>query len=459
MTTAARRSLRMAVLAMALLPAVLALALVRPVSAASPLGFYALTYAAAAVAPQGEIGAGGGLLPIDGGAPLVRGRVESAPSSSSVAASVEPGTLFSTIAGVANTEAGEEVIATPTRAEALYPGAPEGSANQFGPEQAGPLSVGLGTALAQARLHGATGRAELSTYRLSGGEASSRALAAQLATLRVRYPAAATVRTAESDGAALAVDGGSAFGQAAATPEQGALAVEARTSVDEVRVADQVVIRGISGRASVSVADGTRTPQAGLEIASAAVGPFPVVVTADGVEFAGQGIPAAQAQELSAAINDALAAAGVRVHLEPARSATADGAAEADSGALYVSVQTPSDGGIPGNTFGAVLGRANVTSADEPPLTSVWQSPGLLPAPGPGPVNLGTVGPLSQQDALAPAPAPADAGTPVPPRMIMVAGRAIPASAALAAFAVWQLLSLSTSTLAALVLRNREGAA
>src|SRR5688500_19993809 len=118
----------MVVMAAALLPTLVALALVRPLPArgASGIGFYAVTYSAAAVAPQGEIGAGGGLLPLDGGAPLVRGRVESAPSSSSVAASVEPGTLFATVAGVANTEAGEEVIATPTRAEALYPGTPEG---------------------------------------------------------------------------------------------------------------------------------------------------------------------------------------------------------------------------------------------------------------------------------------------------------------------------------------------
>lgn len=457
MTTAARRSLRMAVMAMALLPAVLALALVRPVSAATPLGFYALTYSAAAVAPQGEIGAGGGLLPIDGGAPLVRGRVESAPSSSSVAASVEPGTLFATVAGVANTEAGEEVVATPTRAEALYPGSPEGSANQFGPEQAGPLSVGVGTALAQARLHGATGRAELSTYRLSGGEAAGRALAAQLAALRMRHPAAATARTAESDGAALAVDGGSAFGQAAATPEQGTLAVEARTSVDEVRVADQVVIRGITGSASVSVADGTRTPQAGLQITAASVGPFPVEITADGVRFAEQSIPTAQAQELSAAINDALTAAGVHVRLEPARATTAPGAAEADSGALHVAIQTPSDGGIPGNTFGAALGRASVTSADEPQVTMVIEGPGYLP--GPGPVNVDILGPLMQDAPSAPAPGPTGAAARAAPRMIMVAGRVIPASAALAAFAVWQLLSLSTSTLAALVLRSREGAA
>jgi hypothetical protein len=459
MTSAARRGLRTAVAAMAVLPAVTALVLVRPAGAAAPLGFYAVTYSASAVAPHGEIGAGGGLLPVDGGAPLVRGRVESAPSSSSVAASVEPGTLFATIAGVANTEAGAEVVATPTRAEALYPGTPESSANQFGPEEAGPLSVGLGTALAQARLHAASGRAELSSYRLSGGEASSRALAAQLAALRLRYPAAATMPAAESDGAAVAVDGGSAFGQAAATPDRGALAVEARTAADEVRVADQVVIRGVAGRASVAVVDGRRTPQAALEIASAAVGPFPVAVTADGVRFDGQGIPAAQAQELSAAINDALAAAGVRLRLEPARAATAAGAAEADSGGLHVSVQTPSDGGIPGNTFGAVLGRAAVTSADEPPVTSMWEeSPGLMPVPGPGPVNLGTVGPLAQDGPLAPAPS-ADAAAPAQPHMVLVAGRAIAASAALAAFAVWQLLSLSISTLAAYVLRDREGAA
>ena len=458
MTSTARRGLRTAVLAMALLPAVSALALVRPVAAVTPLGFYALTYSATAVAPEGEIGAGGGLLPLDGGAPLVRGRVESAPSSASVAASVEPGTLFTTVAGVGNTEAGEEVVATPTRAEALYPGSPEGSANQFGPEEAGPLSVGMGTALAQARLHAATGRAELSTYRLSGGEASSRALAAQLTALRVRYPAAATVRTAESDGAMLAVDGASAFGQAIATPDQGGLAVEARAAVADVRVADQILIRGVAGRAAVTVRDGRRTPQSALEIGAASVGPFPVTITPAGVTFTEQTVPAAQAQELSAAINQALAAAGVSMRLEPARTASGAGSAEADSGALRIAIQTPSDGGIPANTVGVALGRVSVTSADEAPAAIVGEErPGFLPAPPSAPVNFGTVGPVTQSGPLATAPA-VDAPAVAEPRTILVAGRAVPATAALAAFAVWQLLSLSTSTLAAIALRNREGA-
>jgi len=457
MTSTARRGLRTAVLAMALLPAVFALALVRPVGAATPLGFYALTYSATAVAPEGEIGAGGGLLPLDGGAPLVRGRVESAPSSSSVAASVEPGTLFTTVAGVGNTEAGEEVVATPTRAEALYPGSPEGSANQFGPEEAGPLSVGLGTALAQARLHAATGRAELSTYRLSGGEASSRALAAQLAALRLRYPAAATVRTAESDGAMLAVDGGSAYGQAIATPDQGGLAVEARAAVQDVRIAGQILIRGVAGRAAVTVRDGRRTPQSGLEVGAASVGPFPVTITPDGVTFTEQTLPAAQAQELSAAINQALAAAGVSMRLEPSRTASGAGSAEADSGALRIAIQTPSDGGMPANVIGVALGRVSVTSADEAFAAIVGEErPGLLPAP-PAPVNFGTVGPITQSGPLVQAPV-VDGPSVAGPRTILVAGRAVPATAALAAFAVWQLLSLSTSTLAAIALRNREAA-
>lgn len=471
MSMATRRRLRLFVMAAALLPTLVAVALVRPLPAGGApggIGFYALTYSGAAIAPQGEIGAGGGLLPLDGGAPLVRGRVESAPSSSSVAASIEPGTLYSTVAGVANTEAGQEVIPSPTRAEAIYPGRPDAAANQFGPAEAGPLSVGFGTAVTSAKEGLASGRAELATWRLSGqAQAAARTLGLRLAQIRAQHPAAPRTRAAaEDDGSAFAVSGGRAFGEARAQPSAGTLAVRAQSSVDELVVAGELAVRGLVGHAEAAVSGGKRAAKAGLTIASAVLGDFPVQITTAGVTVADQTMPAEQAAQLSAQLNEALAAAGIQVALQPAIQQTAEGSAGADSGGLLVSIQTPSDGGIPANTFGLVVGRVVVTSADEETAPgagddTIFTDPAAGSLPGmftSGAPLTGTVtGPLGPGVAGAIPPAASDddaasAGS------VVLAGRVIPASVALAAFAVWQLLSLSTSTLAALALRDREAA-
>lgn len=471
MSIATRRRLRLFVMAAGLLPTLVALALVRPLPArgASGIGFYAVTYSGAAVAPQGEIGAGGGLLPLDGGAPLVRGRVESAPSSSSVAASVEPGTLWATVAGVANTEAGQEVIPTPTRAQAEFPGKPDASANQFGPAEAGPISVGAGTALASAKEGLAGGRAELATWRVAGeAQASARTLGVRLAQLRAQHPTAPRARAAaEDDGAAIAVDGGRAFGEAKAQPADGVITVRAQSSVDELRVAGQLAIRGLAGHAEAGVSGGQRVAKAGLTIAGATLGDFPVEITTSGVVLADQAMPADQAAALSAQLNEALSAAGIQVVLLPAVQQTGDGTADADSGGVLISLQTPSDGGIPGNTFGVVVGRVAVTSADEATMPGAGSgdevivtdpAPGALPGAftGSAPLTGTLTGPLTPAvpDAVAPV---AEVGA--KPGSVVLAGRVISSSVALAAFAVWQLLSLSTSTLAALALRDREAAA
>lgn len=473
MSIAARRRLRLVVMAAGLLPTLVALALVRPLPArgASAIGFYAVTYSGAAIAPQGEIGAGGGLLPLDGGAPLVRGRVESAPSSSSVAASVEPGTLWSTVAGVANTEAGQEVIPTPTRAEAMYPGRPDASANQFGPAEAGPLSVGLGTALASAKDGLATGRAELATWRVAGqAQASARTLGIRLAQLRARYPAAPRAQAAaEDDGAAIAVDAGRAFGEAKVLAADGVITVRAQSSVQDVRVAGELTVHGLAGHAEAGVSGGRRTAKAGLTIAGAVLGDFPVQITTSGVALADQSLPADQAAALSAQLNEALAAAGVQVALLPPVEQTGDGSADADSGGLVISLRTPSDGGIPGNTFGVVVGRVAVTSADEPttpgagsgdePIFTDPAAGGLSGGfTGSAPLTGTLTGPLDTGASVGIPPATVGEAA-AAPGSVVLAGRAIPASVALSAFAVWQLLSLSTSTLAALALRDREAAA
>lgn len=463
--------------ALTLLPTLMALLLVRPVGAQdAAFGLYALTFNASGAALDGEIGAGGGLAVLDSGVPFSRGRLDSSPSADVRSAAVEPGTLVRTVAGVVNTEAGEEVIPVYS-ADAQFPGNEEAQNDILGSETAGPLTLSGFTARSVARADEVTGRALMGEEILTDG-GRARALSAALAPLRAAYPNL-TEPAPANQAALVTVQQGLAQGSATADAAGGRITAVATGRVKQVDIAGEIILRDVVGTATVVVdTAGERVAEGHVTVGGATIAGVPVEITEDGVVAADQELlPGQTVRDLTAQLNGALEAANVSISVLAPKEEAGEGFAEAGSGGVRISIATPPNPQVPGNDLIFTFGRAEVTAADEPPFEpappiDLGSAPDVPPSDGgsgsssstgtssgpsfSAPPSAGTAsggGDVAPPDPVVAEPATAPADQP----MVMVAGRRVSAKTTLAAFGAWQLLSLSIVTMAAWSFKGSRG--
>lgn len=471
-----------------LLPALTALATVRPaVGQEQPYGLYAMTMEGGSTFVEGEVGAGGGLAVLDGGVPFASGRLDSSPSAAVSAAAVEPGTLVRTVTAVANGEFGEQVLDVPV-AEAQFPGNPEGRVEGTGEQDLGGMTTSGGQAVVTAAADAITARASGSSQVVvPGGEAAAATLTQALRPLRAALPLVATAEPARADGLVTS-DGAEVRGQAT-VDAAGVLTATFTSTASSTTFLGEVEMRGVRGSATATTSpDGTREADASIAVDSIAVAGVPVRFGSEGLEVAGEVLlPGQDVQDLTAIVTSALQAANVTIEPLTPVETTEEGSARADSRGVRVTIANPGapDQGVPGDTVTYVLGGAAVTIADEPPpapfeplpVSETGPPPTTPPAPAPSqspaapPPSSGSGGGGSSgttsvttttpgtpavsidsvpQPQVAPAAA-AEVSTP-----LLVAGRRVDRTLALAAFGGWQLLSLSVCTAAVLSMRRRR---
>ncbi len=391
---------------------------------------------AAAARTNGDVGAGGGLATLDTATGSVTARVDSAPSAAVLAAPVEPGTLVRTVAGQGNAAAGEQVFDVPD-AEAQFPGSQlESELTTVPPSDAGVASARGGSATAKVTETSALGTATGQVLDVSG---------------------------------AVRVEGATSEVSLSAEPARAGTTSTARASVGRVVVAGVLVLNDVVATASLTAKGDQHVPVASLVVGGATVGGQAVEISDQGVTAAGTPlVPGQSIEDANDQVNAALAAAGVSVTLVDATTTSDARSAAADTGSLTVRLSTPDlPNGIPGNRLEVVLGGVALTATDAlaaPPLDS-------SPLVDLSPVELGGGVPPSTTTTIVPG-TPGIPGTPgtapdvagpvvagpqsAAPAGFVVAGRRLPAAVALAAFAVWQFLSLGTATLYAVVDRRRR---
>ncbi len=421
-----------------LLPTALAVVLVRPAGAQTQVyGSYGLTGLAAGVRTAGDVGVSGGLVTLDTGSGQVAARLDSSPSAGVLAAPYEPGTLSRTVAGQVNAGAGEQVLDVPD-AEAAFPGTGSGAVGAVPPSEGGPVSGEGGSAAATADARSARGSSTGSRLEVED----------------------ALVVEGSTSSVALSVD-----------PAAGTTGATARSAVGRVVLAGVLELRDVVAGAELTSRGDVHTAAATVTVGGAAVAGQPVGLTDQGVVALGQPVvPGQSVRDLTDQANAALTQAGITVRTIASTTRKDGRSAAAETGGIVLTLGTPDlPGGVAGNRLEVVVGGVSLTESDEraapapapvaPPVASAVPSapPAALPGiPGlPGtPGTPGTPGVPAVPGSLAQPAATAEVPQAAP--SVLVAGRRIPAVAALAGFAAWQFLSLSTATLYALVDRRRR---
>lgn len=480
-----------ALLGISLLPALTAVATVRPaVGQEQPYGLYAMRMSGGSTFVDGEVGAGGGLAVLDGGVPYASGRLDSSPNAAVQAAAVEPGTLVRTVAGVANQEAGEQVFDVPL-AEAQHPGNGEGRVEGSGEQDLGGLTASAGSAVVTASAEAITAQASGSSQVVvPGGAATATALTRALRPLRLALPSRTSAEPARAEG--LVTSDGAEVRGASSIDADGVLSATFTSTVSRVEVLGEIELRGVSGTATATTApDGSREADASIAVEAITVAGVPVRFGSEGLEAAGETLlPGEDVRGVTEMVLAALEAANVTIEPLAPTETTEQGSARADSRGVRITIVNPGapEQGLPGDRLTYVLGGAAVSIADEPPLPPAAPLPVATTTPPPPPVEPQPTPDAapSQRATTAPVPAgssggnvgsgsvtttttdgPAVAATSVPqPQVaapapstaaapVLVAGRRIDKRLAIAAFGGWQLLSLSVCTAAVFALRRR----
>ena len=430
-----RRVVAAALVASAL-PVVLGLVAVRPAVAASPVSAaapgpaydqYGLTALASGVRTEGTVGNAGGLVTLDTGSAYVVGRLDASPSAEVLAAPYEPGTLFRTVAGQVNAGAGEVLVDVPD-AEAAYPGDGKASLTTVPGQTAGPLTIGGGAASAEATASSAKGSATGSASSLTG-----------------------VVQT----------EGSTSEISMAVLPDTAKAVASATTRVSRVLVAGVLELRDVVATASLTADGDQHEAVAGLTIGGAFVNGQAITIDQDGVRAAGTVlVPGQTVAGATDQVNAVLQNAGVQVHATGSVRSTTARSAAADSGGVVITVATSDlPGGVAANALTVTVGGVSLTESDSlllPPVDiPVATGPVSAPVTGsPAITSTTTVpGTPGTPGSVVAGPPPTVA---IAPAAFTLAGRSLSAAAALAAFAVWQFLSLGTATLYALVERRRR---
>lgn len=423
-------------LAAAALPVVFGLVAVRPAVAQTPVyDSYSLTALASGVRTAGDVGASGGLATLDTGSAQVSARLDSSPSAAVLAAPYEPGTLFRTGVGQVNAGAGQTVLDVPD-AEAQFPGAQTaGELETVPPAEGGPVSSRGGEASAKAAERSVSGSATGERLVIAG---------------------------------ALEVGASTTSVEMVADPDKGLITAVARTTVSRVLVG-VLELRDVVAVAEVTTKGDVHTPKATLTVGGASVGGQGVSIDEQGVTAVGTTlVPGQTVQGLTDQANAALKAAGIQVTTVGTTETSTARDATADTGGVAIRLVTPDlPNGIAGNRLDVVVGGAVLTETDAlalpvlAPLPVVNLPPTDVSAVLPPTTTTTTVLPGTPGIPGTPGTVPAETGPvvaapPTAPAGLFVAGRRMPAAVALAAFAVWQFLSLGTATLYAVVDRRRR---
>ncbi|MCU1588499.1 MAG: hypothetical protein JWN31_1992 [Frankiales bacterium] len=420
-----RRTVVATAIAASLVPTALVLLLGRPVGAATPAPYddFSLTALVAGARTAGDVGAAGGLVTLESGSAWVQATLDAAPSSFVRAAPYEPGPLVRTVVGQVNDAAGQTVLEVPD-AEAAFPGVPRDDLGSVPESGAGPLVVSGGTATARASDQAASGTSTGAALSLSG---------------------------------LVVVDGSTSAVELAGDKAKGTATATARTAVARVTVAGVLELRDVVATAAVSAAGATHTAQAHLSIGTVSVAGQEIGFTDDGLVAAKTPIlPGTTIAQATDAANAALTAAGVSIQVTAAIRHTGPHEAAADTGGLRITVATPDlPGGVAANRLDLVLGGASLTETDQPatPTTGNDEPPTAGPVSvGQPPTTTTTVipGTPGTSGAVPPSVAPAVEAS------YQVLGRRFGAMAALAAFGIWQFLTLGSMTLYSLVDRRRR---
>jgi hypothetical protein len=414
-------------------PGSLAVLLVRPAPAtavAAPVfDSWGSTAIVSGVSLEGTVGASGGLLNIDGGSARVVASLDGSPSGHVQAAPYEPGGGIRAVIGQVNTSAGQQVLGVPD-AEASSPGGRGHDAVAAVPgRSAGPLTVVGGAATADATPQRVSGSATGVSLAVVG------ALAAGASTSSVE------------------VTGDSATGK---------IVQVARSTVESLDVAGVLHLEDVVATARITVNGDAHAAQQTLVVGGASVAGQVVTIGNDGVVAAGQPLlPGQSLADATAAVSAVLNQAGVSVRTVGGVVRHDRRSAAADTGGVLISLSTPGlpVGGIAGNSLKVLVGQAAMTESDALAVVAPVVPPVLprgTPAVPPTTSTTfvpGTPGTTGLPGSVAP---PTLAGSPV---SYVVAGHRFTARTALAAFAVWQLLTLGMPTLYALVDRRRRLAA
>lgn len=409
----------------AVAPTALVLVTGRPVAAAAatPFDDFSLTAIVAGARTAGDVGASGGLVTLDSGSGWVQASLDGSPSAFVRAAPYEPGPLIRTVVGQVNDPAGQTVLSVPD-AEAAFPGEARGDLALVAETSAGPLVVSGGSATARAAEQAASGTSTGASLTIPG---------------------------------LVVVDGSTSSVTLAGDKAKGSATASARTAVGRVTIAGVLELRDVVATASVSASGSTHKAEAHLSIGTMSVADQEVGFTDDGLVVANTPVlPGTTIAQATDAANAALAAAGISVQVSAALRHTGPHEAAADTGGVRITVATPDlPAGVAANRFEVVLGGASLTETDvaaTPPIDS--------------PADPGTdTGPVGQPPTTTTTVIPGTPGTPpsVPPAVAPtvaasyeVLGRRFGAMAALAAFGVWQFLTLGSVTLYSLVDRRRR---
>jgi hypothetical protein len=430
MNTWRLKALAAAAISVSTLPTVVVLMATRAEAAPAAYGQFAVTALARATATDGNIGASGGLTPLDSGSASVDASLDNSPTAMALARPVEPGTTFATVAS----QVPPDVPAPPVpQAQAGYPGKTATSTVSPAPGT---------TATATVTSTSATGSAQS-----AGGDGGAATLGATTASSTLTSTGGGTVVTSLADSFA------SGFGAA------GVLAV-----------------KGVRGHAEIRVAaGGKRTVRATTLIEGITVAGQAVEIDDTGLHAIGMTVPLGPTlAQLTAAANSALSAAGVSVSLAaPIHTTvtTPQGShATADSGGLQVTIKTAEVGNatVPANTAIVTLGRVVLTESDAPSVDSgtpfVPSEPdtaipnGTAGVPGTAGIP-GTSGQTITVGGVSPGQSPTVAGS-VPSvagsRVLSIAGHRVSGPVAIAALGGWQALTLGDATFALLALRRPE---
>ncbi|MCW2545015.1 MAG: hypothetical protein JWM40_2567 [Frankiales bacterium] len=409
----------------ALAPMAVALVVGHPVvsAATAPLDDFSLTALVAGARTSGDVGAAGGLVTLESGSGWVQAALDGGPSSFVRAAPYEPGPLIRTVVGQVNDAAGQQVLAVPD-AEAGFPGPSTGDLATVPETSAGPLVVSGGSATARAASTTASGTSTGASLALTG---------------------------------VLVVDGSTSAVTLSGDKAKGTATAAARTAVGRVTIAGVLELRNVVATASVTGTATTHKADAHLSIGTLSVAGQEVGLTDDGLVAAGTPIvPGTTIAQATDAANGVLSAAGVTISVTAATRHTGPREASADTGGVKITIATPDlPGGVAANRLEVVLGSASLTETDllaGPPTDS---GVGGLPEPPTAaqpPTTTTTVvpGTAGSPGELGPAIAPSV------PASYEVLGRRFGATAALAAFGVWQFLTLGSVTLYSLVDRRRR---
>jgi hypothetical protein len=420
-----------AVVLLSMLPAVAALVLVRPASAADPVyDRVGLTAVLAGVRTDGLVGASGGLVTLDSGSAYLVGRLDSSPSAHVLAAPYEPGTLARTGVGQVNGGAGSAVLVVPD-AEASYPGAQtKGTCCVAPPVDQPPLTFGAAQATAEVGPALAKGTSTGAAYELAG------------------------VLSAGSSTSTLSMTTAAANGE---------VTQQARTAVSKV-VTGPLTLSNVVATASITTDHDRHSPTQSLAIGGADVAGQAVQIGNAGVTAVGTPlIPGMTLEAATASANAQLSAAGITVHTvggttrHDARSATAS------SGGVRIDLASPDlPGGVAANSFTTVVGGIELTETDTlfvAPVATPLEQPVVPPAQPPVSTTTTTVipGTPGVQGSVPVTPlVPAIASPQLVQTSYTVAGRRVSGRIAFVAFAGWQMLTLGSATLYAFVERRRR---